>query len=159
MFLTDDAVDAGVALIFYSALVGARDSHVFPVLRDRAASDLDALRLEDAGDLLVGQRPGGIFLFNETLHPALEDQQRRAAALRTVDALAEEVPKFEDALRRVSVLVGHGTAHGRGMHANLFGDLFDHHRLQVVDAMVEKLALPLKDGVADTQDGLLALLD
>jgi hypothetical protein len=62
-------------LVLYSALVGARDAHIFPVLRNRAASDLDALRLEDAGDLLVGQRPGGIFFFDELLDPALEDEQ------------------------------------------------------------------------------------
>jgi hypothetical protein len=40
--------------VFHSALVGARDVHVFPIFRDRAASDLDTLRLENAGDLLVG---------------------------------------------------------------------------------------------------------
>src|SRR5215471_17951881 len=63
-------------LISLSALVGARDAHIFPVLRDRAASDLDALRLEDAGDLLVGQRPGGIFVFDQLLDAAFEDEER-----------------------------------------------------------------------------------
>ena len=61
-------------LFLHSALVGTRYAHVFPVFRDRAASDLDALRLEDAGNLLVGQRPGGIFFFDELLDAALEDQ-------------------------------------------------------------------------------------
>src|SRR5205807_9839387 len=64
----------GLQLTFYPALVGTRDAHVFPVFRDRAASDLYTLRLEDAGDLLVGQRPGGIFFFDELLDAALEDQ-------------------------------------------------------------------------------------
>src|SRR4051794_3555753 len=40
-------------LLLYASLMRARYLHVFPVLRDRAASDLDTLRLEDAGDLLV----------------------------------------------------------------------------------------------------------
>ena len=69
-------------LLLYSALVGARDAHVFPVFRDRAASDLDALRLQDAGDLLVGQRPGGIFFFDEFFDTAFQDEQRCVAALR-----------------------------------------------------------------------------
>jgi hypothetical protein len=42
------------ALLFHSALVGARDAHILPIFGYRAASDLDALRLKDAGDLLVG---------------------------------------------------------------------------------------------------------
>jgi hypothetical protein len=76
----------------YSALVSARDAHIFPVLRDRSASDLDALRLQKAGDLLVRQRPGRIFFFDKLFHPALEDEQRSVASLRTVDAFAEKVP-------------------------------------------------------------------
>src|SRR5271169_1534328 len=79
-------------LTLHSALVGARDAHVFPVLRDRAASDLDALRLEDAGDLLVGQRPGWIFLVDQLLDPTFQDEQRSTAALRAIHAFAEEVP-------------------------------------------------------------------
>src|SRR5581483_9086373 len=79
------------SLTLHSALVGARDAHIFPVLRDRAASDLDALSLEDAGDLLVRQRPGGIFFLDELLDPALQDQQRSAATLRAVHAFGEEV--------------------------------------------------------------------
>ncbi len=73
---------ASCSLFLYSALVGARDAHVFPVFRDRAAGDLDTLRLQDAGDLLVGQWPGGIFFFDQLFDPALEDQQRSIAALR-----------------------------------------------------------------------------
>src|SRR5580698_720082 len=124
-------------LVLHSALVGARDAHVFPVLRDRAASDLDALRLEDAGDLLVGQRPGWVFVLDELLDPALQDQQRGATALRTVDALAEEVAEFENSLRSVCVFIGYGPADGRRMHADLFGDFLDHHRFELVDTVVE----------------------
>src|SRR5277367_821038 len=79
----------------YPALVGARDAHIFPVFRDRAASDLDALRLQDAGDLLVGQGPGGIFFLNELFYAALQDEQRSVAALGAVYAFAEEVPQFK----------------------------------------------------------------
>src|SRR5271156_5433471 len=129
-----DTIEAPVQqLVLHSALVGAGDAHVLPVLRDRAASDLDTLRLEDAGDLLVGQRPGGIFFLDELLDPALQDQQRGAAAFRPIDALAEEVSEFEDALRGMSILVGYGTADGGGMNANLLLNFLDHPRLQAVD--------------------------
>src|SRR5882724_10982877 len=41
-------------LFLHSTLVSAGDAHVFPVFRDRATGDLNTLRLQDAGDLLVG---------------------------------------------------------------------------------------------------------
>ena len=68
-------------LILHPALMRTvRDAHVLPVFRDRAASDLDALRLQDAGDLLVGERPGWIFFVDELLNTAFQDQQRSVAA-------------------------------------------------------------------------------
>src|ERR1700751_3473821 len=97
-------------LLLHSAVVGTRDAHVLPVFRNRAASDLDTLRLKDAGDLLVGQRPGWIFFVDELFYTALQDQQRSIAALRALHALGEEVPQFEHALRSMGVLVGHRAA-------------------------------------------------
>src|ERR1700674_2208159 len=114
-------------LLLYSALVSARDAQIFPVLRDRATSDLDALRLQDTGDLLVGERPGRIFFLNELFDAAFEDEQRRVAALRTVHAFAEEVPQFKYALGSVGILAGHGAADGGRMHADFLGHLLDHH--------------------------------
>src|SRR6185369_11794257 len=88
--VTDGRRGCRYSLTLHSALVGARDAHIFPVLRDRAASNLDALRLKDAGDLLVGQRSGGVFFLNELLDPALQDEQRGAAAFRAIYALGKE---------------------------------------------------------------------
>ena len=45
------------------------------------------------------------------------------------------------------------------MNADLFGDFLDHHRLQLVDAEFQKIALPPHDRLANLQDRLLALLD
>jgi len=42
--------------------MGAGDAHVFAIFGDGAASDLNALRLQDAGELLVGQGTGGVFI-------------------------------------------------------------------------------------------------
>src|SRR5260370_2294052 len=87
------------ALFLYPSLVRAGDAHVFPVFGYGAARDLNALRLENPGDLLVGQRAAGIFLFDQLLHAALQDQQRRVASLGTLYALAQEVSQLEHSLR------------------------------------------------------------
>src|SRR5208337_673946 len=78
-------------LVFHSPLVGARDVHILPILGDRATSDLDTLRLQNAGDLLVGQRPGGILFLNQFLDPAFEDEERGVGALGSIHAFTEEV--------------------------------------------------------------------
>jgi hypothetical protein len=62
-------------LFSHPALMSAGDAHVLAVLRYGAASDLNALRLQDAGELLVGQRTAGIFFVDELLDPAFEDEQ------------------------------------------------------------------------------------
>src|SRR5437868_5358415 len=86
-------------LIFHPALVRAGDLQIFTIFRDRSASYLNALRLQDLGDLVVRQRMGGIFLLDQFLHAALQNEQRRPAAFGAIDALAEEIAQFEDALR------------------------------------------------------------
>src|SRR5216684_9213258 len=103
------------ALFLYSSLVRAGDAHVFPVFGYGAARDLNALRLENPGDLLVGQRAAGIFFFDQLLDSALQDQQRRVASLGALHAFAEEVAQLEHTLRRVGVFVGDGTADGGRM--------------------------------------------
>src|ERR1700686_2612630 len=147
------------ALFFYPALVRAGDAHVFAVFGYGAAGHLNALRLQDAGDLLVGQRAAGIFFFDEFLDAAFEDEQRCAAALGPLDALAEEVSQLEYALRCMRVFVGHSTAYRGRMHADFFGHLLDHHGFQLIDASFEEILLAGNDAITNFGDGLLALLD
>ena len=45
------------------------------------------------------------------------------------------------------------------MHADFFGDLLDHHGLEVINTFFQKILLTGDDAVADFGDGLLALLD
>src|SRR5579863_831419 len=71
-------------LLLYPSLVRTRDAHVFAVLGDGPASHLDALRLQNPSDLLVGKRTARVFLVNQFLDPALQDQQRRIATLRSL---------------------------------------------------------------------------
>src|SRR5215469_6825705 len=141
------------------ALVRARDAHVFAVFGYGAAGHLNALRLQDAGDLLVGQRASGIFFLDEFFDTAFEDQERCAAALRSLHALAEEISQLEYALWRVGIFVGHSTAYRGRMHADFFGHLLDHHGFELIDTPFEEVLLAGDDGVADLGDGLLALLD
>src|SRR3984957_11899573 len=129
------------SILLDSSLVRARNAHVFAVFGYGAAGHLDALRLQDAGDLLVGQRSAGILFFDELFDAALEDEQRSAAALRALHALAEEVSQLEYALWRMSVFVGHGTAYRGRMHADFFGHLLDHHGFQLIDASFEEVLL------------------
>ena len=139
--------------------MSAGNLHVLPVLCNRATSDLDALRLEDAGNLLVGQWPGWIFFLDQLLHPALQDEERRVGALRPVYAFTEEVAQLEDTLGGVGIFAGHRAADGGRMYANLFRHFFDHHRPQLVDTVFQKIVLPFNDAVADFQDRLLALFN
>ena len=78
---------------------------------------------------------------------------------RALHGFGEEVAQLEDALRRVRVLAGHRAADGGRMHADLLGHFLDHHGLQLVDAVLQKIHLAPHDGLADFENGLLALLD
>src|SRR5438876_516871 len=123
------------------------------------ASDVHSLRLQNARDLFVGQRFCRIFIFNQLLHTAFKDQKRSIASFRSVYALAEEVTKLENALWSVRVFAGDcATDRGR-MYTYLFCYFLDHHRLQLVNASFQEVALAGHDRVADFQNRLLTLLD
>src|SRR5215472_2104666 len=110
-------LDAAVALaegrlVPDTALMRAGDAHVFAILGDGASSNVDSVVVELLGDLLVGQRFGGVFLFNHLLNEALEGQQGHSATLGTIHGFAEEGAQLEDSLRRVRVFAGNGSADG-----------------------------------------------
>src|SRR6266446_10376575 len=149
----------GAGSILFPALVSAGDTHVLAVLRYGAAGDVNARIIEFLGDLFVGQWLRRIFFFNHLLDEPLESEQRHAAALGPVDRFTEEGTQLQHALRRMRVLAGHGAAYGRGVHADLFGHFLDHHGLEGILAVIEEFALARDDGLADTQNGVLALLD
>jgi hypothetical protein len=44
--------------------MGAGNAHIFAVFGYGAASDLNALRLKNSGELLVGERTAGIFFID-----------------------------------------------------------------------------------------------
>ena len=71
----------------------------------------------------------------------------------------EEVLHFEHALGRVDVLVADDARHRGLVHADIDGHVAQHHRAQVLDAVVEKLLLLAHDAVRNLVDRLLALVD
>src|SRR3984893_2540305 len=80
----------GAGSTLFPALVGAGDSHVFAVLRNRPAGDVDAGVVPLLGNLFVGQRLCRIFLFDHLLDEALEGEEGHPAAFRTVHRFAEK---------------------------------------------------------------------
>jgi hypothetical protein len=58
-------------LVADAPLVRTGNTHVFAILGDGSSRDLDALRLQNAGNLLIGQRSRWIFLFTQFLYAKL----------------------------------------------------------------------------------------
>src|SRR3954452_12250136 len=112
-------------LIADPALVGRRDLHILAVLRDRAPGHLNAFCLQSVRDLLVGQWMPGIFLLDHLFNAPLQDEQWGSGSRRALDCFGEEIPQFENALRRVGILARDSAADGRRMHADFLGYFLD----------------------------------
>src|SRR5579863_9105318 len=141
------------------ALMRGRDIHILAVFRDGAPGELDALRLKHRGELVVGERMTRIFVFDQLADLAFEHEQRRVGAFRAVGTFGEKETQLKNALGRVRILVGDGAAYGGRMDAYLFGDLFDHHRAQSFNSLVEEVLLAANDHFAGPQDRALTLRD
>src|SRR5436305_6764602 len=100
-----------LTLVAHTALMCRRNFHVFSILRHGAPGDLDTLGLQPSGNLFIGERVSRVFLFNHFLYSTFYDQQRRVAARWTLNAFRKEVTQFENALRRVGVLISDGSTH------------------------------------------------
>src|SRR5579859_765456 len=149
----------GVGSALYATLVGAGDAHVFAVFGNSAARNVNARVIQLLGNLFIGERLRSVFFFNHFFDETLEGEERHPAALGAIHGFAEEGAEFEDALRSVRVLAGDGAADRGRVHANFFGDFFNHHGLERVRAVIEIFALAGNDGLANAQDGVFALLD
>src|SRR6266849_6066952 len=102
---------------------------------------------------------GAVFLFNHFLDLALQDEQRHYASGGPLNSFGEEIAQLEYTLRSVRVLAGHRSADRGWMYTHLLGHLFNHHRLQLIDPVSQKIALALHNALANLEDGMLALLD
>src|ERR1700760_742257 len=83
-------VDEMTDLIAHPALVSAGNAQIFTVFGNRAASYINALSLQHAGNQIIGQRFTRIFFVDQLFHLALEQHQWSTAALRPVNAFGKE---------------------------------------------------------------------
>src|ERR1051325_4104296 len=142
-----------------AAFARARDAHLVAILGNRSATHLDALFRQPLGDLIIGNRVVGIFGLDHLLDLELEHTRRHIFARIALHAFGEEAPQLVDALRRVDILAVDDARYSAQVHADVFGNVFEHHRAQVLDALVEKFLLALDDGLTDAVDRLPPMLD
>src|SRR5581483_11860333 len=103
-------------------LPARRNGELLPVLRDRAASDVEPVFLELGGDLLVREGVRLVFLPDDVADLLLHGDDRLLLAVRPGRAAREEVLEGEDAAGRLHVLVGDGARDGRDVDADLVRD-------------------------------------
>ena len=77
-----------------------------------------------------------VLFLDELLDAQLDDAGRDLLALLVQHPFGEEAPKLYDALRRVRVLSIDDARDGREVHACVLGHVLEHHRLDVLHAVV-----------------------
>lgn len=71
----------------------------------------------------------------------------------------EEAAQFREFAVVAQVFAVDGAGDGGGVQPGVGGDVFHFHGAKVLFPPQEEIALPLRDGLCDSQDGLLALFD
>src|SRR5271154_3516650 len=71
-----DGFTRGGGSAFHPALGSAGDAHIFAVFCNCATRDVNAVVVELLGNLLVGERLGGVFFFDHFFDETLESEQR-----------------------------------------------------------------------------------
>src|SRR5690606_11095878 len=87
-------------------LAGWRDAERLAVLGHGAARHLDALILQQAGDLAVAERLAHVFRGHQLLDDGADGGGGTFAALDRAHVAGEEILQLEDAARRVHVFLG-----------------------------------------------------
>src|SRR5665213_4426049 len=112
-----------------ASLMRRGNAHILAILRDSAPSHLYAFGLQALRDVFVGEWMSCVLLFNHLFYTPLQDQQRSPATGRPLHRLREKVAQLKNTLWRMRVFARNRAAHRRWMHADLFRDFLDHHRL------------------------------
>src|SRR5262245_35788088 len=118
------------------ALVGRRNLELLAVFRDGSSRELEPLALQDVDDLRIAQRLARILLFDDLPDSLLDRHRGHRLAVRARNAAVEEILHLEHALRRVHVLVRDDTADRGLVHADVVGDVAQHQRPQILDAVI-----------------------
>src|SRR5437868_2292781 len=138
---------------------GGENTELVAVLGDGAAGDLDSALAEDVDDGLIGERVLWIFFLDELLQLRLDPTRRDVLPIRSREAGGEEELQRENAPRCLDELLVGDAAHRRFVHVDDFGDFAKRQRLEVLDSLLEEIALTLDDVVHDLEHRLPALLD
>src|SRR5262245_19836137 len=141
------------------ALGGRRDAELLAVLRHGAPGDQDALGPQLLHDARVGVRMPPVLVLDDTGDLVLDRERGDIVARRRVDAAVEEILHREETPRRVDVFVGHDARDGRLVHADVVGDVAEHERPEVLDAVVEERPLVAHDGLGHLVDRTLPLVE
>src|SRR5687767_2630935 len=72
-------------------------------------------------------------------------------AITAFEAALEKELELKEPLRRVHILIRRRAADGGLMHVNVFGNVAQHHRLELADPMVKKLLLKLENTLRDSK--------
>src|SRR4029077_20289772 len=135
------------------------DAHLLPVLRHGPTRDVDGLLGEEFGDVLVVQRLPPVFLGDDGPDAFLHALGRHLLAVSAAQARREEVLELERALRRVHVLACRRAADRGLVHADVVRDVLQHQRTELRDAVIEEIALELRDARGDHVERALPLVD
>src|SRR3989344_474140 len=138
------------------ALVGGRDAHGLAIFGNGPTGDIDALLLQDFGDLAVADGLGRRFALHEFLDDRADRGRRTGAAIRGGHVTGEEILEFEYPARRQHVLVGGDALDGGLVHAHALGDIVQHQRFHGLRAVIEESALAVHDGARDLEQGFIA---
>src|SRR5213075_2517187 len=140
------------------AIRGGRDVEFVAVLGHGTAGNVNPLVVQNLHDFGIRQRLAGIFRLDVTLNFLFHRETGDVLARLRVDTAVEEVLHEEQSARRVHVFVGHDAGDRGLVHLDVVGDVAQHERPQIVDALLQKLALVLDDRLGHFVDGALPLV-
>src|SRR5258705_6150980 len=109
--------------------------------------------------MLIAVRFARVFRGDDATDFLLDAFARNIFAVAAAQSTLEKELELKKALWCVHIFVGRRAAHGGFVHVNIFGDVAQHHRLEIAYAMVEKLVLKFENALGDPKQSLLALLD
>src|SRR5262249_39527230 len=147
------------ALVYLFAPGRREDAHLLPVLRHGPPRDVDLLLREQLGDVLIAQRPASVLLGDDGSDALLHALCRHLLTVTAAQARGEEVLQLERALGGMHVLPCRRPAHRGLVHADVVRDVLEHERAQVRHALVQEVALELRDARRDHVERPLPLVD
>src|SRR5439155_20243889 len=130
---------------------GTKYTPSFSLFGSCASGDLNRVRRQHRRDMLIAV---GFALILRRDNPAdflFDAFASDVFAVAAAQTTLKEKLELEEALRRMDVFIGRGSAHGRFVHIDIFGDIAQHHRPQAADTVVEKFQLKLEDALGHTE--------